>query len=128
MAQAPAVVATGVAQKWGGARALPVVECAHWRPREPAAPPPFQENGRGRAPTDFDQMDMVPGDRVQIRVRPDLGLYSVCRSACLEDSLEKVLLMSEHDSHTRSVDVSDCVFLDPQPYEVMARDVVENIT
>ena len=73
-------------------------------------------------------MDMVPGDRVQIRGRPDSGLHSVCRSACLEDSLEKVLLMSEHDSHTRSVDVSDCVFLDPQPYEVMARDVVENIT
>ena len=35
--------------------------------------------------------------------------------------------MSVHDGHTRSVDVSDCVFLDPQPYEVMARDVVENI-
>ena len=89
---------------------------------------PIQVHSRGCAPAGFGQMDVVPGDRVQILGRPDLGLHSVCRSVSLEDPRGKVLLVSAHDGRARSVDASDCVFLDPQPYEVMARNVVVDIT
>lgn len=96
-------------------------------PHAPVAPLPIREHGRSSAPTDFAQMDMVPDDRVQIRCRPDLGMHSVSRSVSPDDPREKVVLMSMDDGRARTVDARDCVFLDPQPYEVMARDVVMNI-